>query len=68
MKIKIDRCPFCGSDRGFDMHIETVKKYLGYDFSGQITDSRDEIELCFEEPAYCINCGKPLSKKYIEIE
>ena len=68
MKIKIDRCPFCGSDRGFEVLEEIAKKYLCYDFSGKVIDFGDDVEPCFGEPAHCMDCGKRISKKYIEVE
>ena len=68
MKIKIDRCPFCGSDRGFEVFTEMARNYHVYDFSGKTIDRGYNVESCFGEPAYCINCGKRISKKYIKVE
>ena len=67
MKIKIDRCPFCGSDRGFEI-IEKVRRALMFDFDGEPDGATEDVVIYAGKVAYCSNCGKSLSKKYVEVE
>ena len=67
MKKHLDKCPHCGSKKGFF----TTSHFLGttrvpYSFLGAMDTSKVEMDMkkaSYERMVRCIECKKPLFKK-----